>query len=108
MPCTLYAGKFIFVHAKPLCRYKWETFISPTLPLGVNMDLPNTLLRTALVWVIMQQLLVISYRCFGTTYQSHLESSKIHKVLGFGFLNPEGGKDRLSRNIGKKLPLLTA
>jgi len=28
--------------------------------------------------------------------------------LSFGFLNPEDGNDKLSRNIGKKLPLPTA
>jgi hypothetical protein len=26
----------------------------------------------------------------------------------FGFLNPEDGTDKLSRNVGKKLPLLAA
>jgi len=31
MPCTLYAGKFIFVHVKPLCIYKWEAFIILTI-----------------------------------------------------------------------------
>jgi len=34
-------------------------------------------LRTALLWVIMQQVVVISYRGFGTTYQSHLQGSRI-------------------------------
>jgi hypothetical protein len=28
--------------------------------------------------------------------------------LSFGFLNPEDGTVRLSRNVGKKLPLLAA
>jgi hypothetical protein len=28
--------------------------------------------------------------------------------LSFGFLNPEDGTDRLSRNVGKELPLLAA
>jgi len=41
------------------------------------MDLPNALLRTAPIWVIMQQSSVISYWHFGTTYWSHLEGSKI-------------------------------
>jgi hypothetical protein len=27
---------------------------------------------------------------------------------GFGFLNPEDGTERLSRNVGKELPLLAA
>jgi hypothetical protein len=43
-------------------------------------------MRTALFWVIMQQVMVFSYRCFGS---------------------PEDGTDRLSQNIGKKLPLHT-
>ena len=51
--------------------------LSPLCPLGVNMDLPNAVLRTALLWVIMQQLLVISYWCFRKTYRSHLEGTKI-------------------------------
>ena len=39
---------------------------------------------------VKQQVVVISYRRFGL----------------FGFLTPEDGTDRLSRNIGRKLPLL--
>jgi len=46
--------------------------------------------RTALFWAITQQVVVIPYRLFGTT-----------KVLTL-----EDGTDRLSRNDGKKLPLL--
>jgi hypothetical protein len=29
-------------------------------------------------------------------------------ILDFGFLNPEDGTERLSRKVGKKLPLLAA
>ena len=29
-------------------------------------------------------------------------------ILDFGFLNPEDGTEMLSRNVGKKLPLLDA
>jgi len=29
-------------------------------------------------------------------------------MFSFGFLNPEDGTDKLSRNFGKKLPLLAA
>jgi len=57
--------------------------------------------RTALFWVITQRVVVISYRRFGTTYQSHPQGSR-------GPLNPEDGTDKLSRNVGKKLPLLAA
>jgi hypothetical protein len=42
--------------------------------------------RTALLWVIMQQAVAVSYRR----------------------LTPENGTDRLSRNIGNKLPPLAA
>ena len=55
-------------------------------------------LRTARFWVITQSVVVISYRHFATIYRSHL----------FGFLTPDDGTDRLSRNDGKKLPLLAA
>jgi len=54
-------------------------------------------LRTALLWAITQQIVVISYWRFRTTYQSHHEQR-----------NLEDGTDRLSWNISKKLPLLTA
>jgi len=33
-------------------------------------------MRTALFWVIMQRVVVISYQCFGTTYRSHLLGSR--------------------------------
>ena len=45
-------------------------------------------MRTALVWVITQRVLVFSYRRFGTTYQSHFQGSG-------SFLIPEDGTDRL-------------
>jgi hypothetical protein len=50
--------------------------------------------RPALFWVITQRIAIISYRLFGTTY-------------GPVFM-AEDGPDRLSRNVGKKLPLLAA
>ena len=34
-------------------------------------------MRTALIWVIMQWVVVISYWCFGRNYRSHLWGSKI-------------------------------
>jgi len=33
----------------------------------------------ALLWVIMQRVVVISYRRFGTTYLAHLEGSRIEE-----------------------------
>jgi len=55
-------------------------------------------MRIALFWVISQRVMVISYRRFGTNYRSHLQWTII----------PEDGADRLSRKVGKKLPLLAA
>jgi hypothetical protein len=54
--------------------------------------------RTAIFWVITQRVVVIYYRLFGTNYQFHPQR----------FLNPEDVTDKLSRNVGKKLPLLAA
>jgi len=36
--------------------------------------------RTALFWVIKQQVLVIYYRRFGTIFRSHLHGSRIKKA----------------------------
>jgi len=42
--------------------------------------------------------MIISFRCFGTTYRSHTHRSRI--------LTLEDGADRLFRNVCMKLPLL--
>jgi len=60
----------------------------------------NIKLRTAHFLVITQRVVVISYRRFGTTYRAQLQGN-------FWFLETEDGIDRLSRNVGKKLTLLT-
>jgi len=57
-------------------------------------------MRTASFSVITQRVVVISYRRFETTYPSHVQGVKNPK--------DEDGTDRLSRNVGKKLPLLAA
>jgi len=50
-------------------------------------------MRTALIWVITQRVVAISLPMF----------------LGHtGFLTLEDGTDIMSRNVGKKLPLLAA
>jgi dihydroneopterin aldolase len=36
---------------------------------------------TALFWAITQRVVVISYRCFKTTYQSHLQGSRFLTVM---------------------------
>jgi len=48
---------------------------------------------------------VISYRRFEATYWLYPQGSRIQKDPK-GFLDPKNGTDRLSQNIGKKLPLL--
>jgi hypothetical protein len=53
-------------------------------------------LRTAFFWVIMQRVVIITYRRFVTTYRFHSQ------------VKHEDGTDRLYRNFGKKLPLLAA
>ena len=35
--------------------------------------------RTELIWVITQQIVVIPFRSFGTTYRSHLQGNRIKK-----------------------------
>jgi len=53
--------------------------------------------RSILFWDITQLIVGVTYRRFGTTYRSH-----------FWLLDPEDGKDWLSRNVGKELPLYAA
>jgi len=67
-----------------------------------NMVTNYRTLGTAFLWVITQRVVVISYRRFGTTCRSHLQGHI------FGFLTLEYGPGRLSRNVGKELPLLAA
>jgi hypothetical protein len=54
--------------------------------------------RTELFCANMQRVEVIPYWSFGTTYRSHLQGSESKKE----------GTDRLSRNVGKVLPLHAA
>jgi hypothetical protein len=56
--------------------------------------------RFALFLDITQRRAVILYRRFGTTYRSHLNGQGVQD-----FLTLEDGTDRLSRNVGKGLPL---
>ena len=57
-------------------------------------------LRTALFCVITQWVVVISYRCFGTTYQSHLHDSRIRGLSDFWTLKmgPIGCPEMLVTN----------
>ena len=56
---------------------------------------------------IAQRVVVIYYRHFGATYWVPSAGFKI-SMLSLGFLKPEDGTDGLSRNVGKKLPILAA
>ena len=68
------------------------------------MTKSHTQMRTALLWVITQWVVVLYYRCFGTTYRSHLQRWTPENGTG----TPEDGTDRLLRNVGKKLLLLAS
>jgi hypothetical protein len=56
----------------------------------------------ALFWVITQWAVGISYQRFGPIFRW---SRTQQKSIGF---TPEYGADMVSRNVGKKLPLLAA
>jgi len=59
------------------------------------------ILRTKFFWVIMQRVVIISYRLFRTTYW-------FHQLFGTTYQSYlEDGIDRFSQNIDKKLQLLT-
>jgi len=55
--------------------------------------LPLRSRREMLFWDITQRVVVIPYGSFGTTFRSHLQGTF------------ENGTDRLSRKVGKELPL---
>jgi len=38
-------------------------------------------LRSSVFWDVTQRVLLVSYRCFGTTYWSHLQGSRRTMVL---------------------------
>jgi hypothetical protein len=75
------------------------------------------LMRSALFWDTTQRLVVILYGRFRTTYQSHLQGPRstvpTFRVKPIGpifkgqevFLSLGDRTDRLSRNVGKGLPL---
>ena len=61
---------------------------------GIALHVCNTLLpRSALFWYIAHRTVINPYRRFGTNYRSHLQGLRT---------------DRLSRNVGKKIPLYAA
>jgi len=62
-------------------------------------------MRSALVWDIMQRMVVISYRRFGTTCNFYIKGPRNPNS---DFFNLEYKTDRLSRNVAKNLPLHAA
>ena len=48
--------------------------------------------------------MLVPYPHFGKTYRTHSEG--VNNILGLLIL--EDGTDRLSRNVGKEIPLLAA
>jgi len=56
-----------------------------------------------LFWDLTQCRLVVYYLRFGTTYHSHLQGTR-----NKDFTTLEKGIERLSRNVGNKLPLYAA
>jgi hypothetical protein len=77
---------------------------------------------TALLWALMQRVLVIPYRGCGTTFKGQeFKKGRVGRVafqlrfavLGIKLptlrlLKLEDGTDRLFRNVGKEFPLLAA
>jgi hypothetical protein len=51
-------------------------------------------MRNALFWAVKHQVVVISHRCFGTTYGSHFQGSRIQVDIQDRSL-AEGTKSRL-------------
>jgi len=137
---TFFWNKFRLLHNYNLTRHWLSHF-------GLSRKATFPLKRAALVWVITQREVIISYGPFGTTYRAHPQGSRIQtkalsmhyhtsfhpkhlqqsywltphcwdfspptlfhiytpfwgKMLYFGFLNPENGINRSSRNVRKKL-----
>ena len=84
-------------HSVPNLRY-YSTYQSTRR--HIPQDRFHRQMRAAFFCAVTQRVVVISYRRFGTTYRSRLQE--------LIFLTHEVGTDRLSRNVGKKLPLLAA
>ena len=93
----------------------FQTFLynGTKMPLLDLRPTPRSWKITTPFCVVTRPVVVISYRRFGATRGSHLQGSRIQKKGFFhffwgGFLTPENGTVRLSRNVFKKLPLLAA
>jgi len=55
----------------------FKSFVQPRgCIVNLQFAIKEGVKRTALLWVITQGVMVIFYRRFGTTYQSHLQGSR--------------------------------
>ena len=91
--------------SKHLIGIQIQSWISQIFCTGTQVI--TYIMRTVLFWVITEQVVVISYWRFGTTYHSHPQGLRIQNNPK-GSLNPEDWTNRLSGNVCNKLPLLTA
>ena len=62
----------------------WTT---KTLCFGASIQRQDTNIRTVPFWAITQRVVILPYRRFGTSYQSHHQESRI-KNLGSLILDP--------------------
>jgi hypothetical protein len=97
LPCLLIfvsSEAFIYIY---IYIYSTSGLINVQITHDTVMEL-LCILRTVLFWVIMQQVVVIYYWCFGKTYWSlpQIQDSWTQRL----------GPKRLSWNIAKKLPVL--
>jgi hypothetical protein len=87
-----------------ILTFLWRHFLCPpvTSPFRNSRSFctpVTTFLRKCQIWelstsgLLTQQVVVISYQPFGTTYRRHLQMSRIR------ILDPADGADRLSRNV---------
>jgi hypothetical protein len=65
-------------------------------------------MRTSLFWAITRRVVLIYYRLFEQTVGPILGIQELDNNFFFGPLNVGDGPDKLSRNVGNKLPLLAA
>jgi hypothetical protein len=85
----------------------WCSLATPTLQHFLQLRLSS--MKTALFWTLMQRVVVIPYRRFGTTCRSHLHGSKIQTIsLLLGFFTLDVRIGRLFRNVGTELPPFVA
>ena len=73
----------VCLYVRPIFRpFAWNNFFSPNGRIFMKFDIWGFLenLRTEFFWVITQRVVVIFYRCFGTTSGLHLQGSGINNI----------------------------